>query len=209
MSQSTGSGQPTGTRKKLSLRSRAGRASAKFALRHLLTLVLLILLALVALTGYQMWAEGLPKATLRLPRLLIYSGIALVVLWLKFFGKRWLRRLFDRGKSALTEQVAQEVVQKSRQKAGSALDRGAAEAKRVFSDLSRQVQSPIRHAGARGPASGQVERCPACNAVPPPGARFCETCGGALAAFCAACGKRMAPGARFCESCGARAGNRN
>jgi hypothetical protein len=49
--------------------------------------------------------------------------------------------------------------------------------------------------------------CPSCKTVVPmtPGARYCASCGGALAEpTCAGCGSRLAPGAAFCQRCGTR-----
>jgi class 3 adenylate cyclase/tetratricopeptide (TPR) repeat protein len=45
-------------------------------------------------------------------------------------------------------------------------------------------------------------RCPQCEHENPPGARFCNACGAALAAPCPACGQTNAPGSRFCSACG-------
>jgi len=46
-------------------------------------------------------------------------------------------------------------------------------------------------------------RCPACGNANPDGKRFCEDCGGPLAAaVCTACGAQLAPGKRFCGDCG-------
>src|SRR5215212_6249634 len=44
--------------------------------------------------------------------------------------------------------------------------------------------------------------CSACGADNPPGAKFCNGCGGPLSAACASCGHRNAPGSRFCNECG-------
>jgi hypothetical protein len=50
--------------------------------------------------------------------------------------------------------------------------------------------------------------CPRCNAVVPlmPGARFCASCGGSLAAepTCKSCGSRLTAGAAFCQGCGSK-----
>jgi len=46
--------------------------------------------------------------------------------------------------------------------------------------------------------------CPKCNASVPPGSKFCPSCGAPLAAtVCAKCNATLAPGAKFCGSCGA------
>src|SRR5438874_7773576 len=45
--------------------------------------------------------------------------------------------------------------------------------------------------------------CPNCGASNPDGARFCASCGAALAAVCASCGEPLPAGSRFCPNCGA------
>jgi class 3 adenylate cyclase/tetratricopeptide (TPR) repeat protein len=44
--------------------------------------------------------------------------------------------------------------------------------------------------------------CPQCRHENPPGAKFCNNCGGRLEAVCAACGHTNQPGSRFCNDCG-------
>jgi class 3 adenylate cyclase/tetratricopeptide (TPR) repeat protein len=44
--------------------------------------------------------------------------------------------------------------------------------------------------------------CPQCKHDNPPGAKFCNGCGGRLEAACPACGHANAPGSRFCNECG-------
>jgi class 3 adenylate cyclase/tetratricopeptide (TPR) repeat protein len=44
--------------------------------------------------------------------------------------------------------------------------------------------------------------CPSCHAENPIDAKFCGSCGTALAATCPSCGHRNAPGTRFCTDCG-------
>ncbi|MCC6524308.1 MAG: tetratricopeptide repeat protein [Polyangiaceae bacterium] len=54
-------------------------------------------------------------------------------------------------------------------------------------------------------AGGTERRCTACGHTSPEGARFCEACGGDLAAVfsrCGACGRDGRPGACFCVACG-------
>jgi adenylate cyclase len=48
--------------------------------------------------------------------------------------------------------------------------------------------------------------CPTCGFDTPPGARFCGSCGQALAQTCATCGTENPSGFRFCGSCGAALG---
>jgi class 3 adenylate cyclase/tetratricopeptide (TPR) repeat protein len=47
-------------------------------------------------------------------------------------------------------------------------------------------------------------RCPQCQHDNPPGARFCNACGAALAGACQACGRANPPDSRFCGHCGQR-----
>jgi hypothetical protein len=64
------------------------------------------------------------------------------------------------------------------------------------------------HHGAPPVAGAPSMQCRHCNAVTPltPGARFCASCGGPLAAEpgCRSCGMRLTPGAAFCQACGAK-----
>jgi Double zinc ribbon len=66
------------------------------------------------------------------------------------------------------------------------------------------------HHGAPPFAGAPSIQCPRCNAVTPltPGARFCASCGGPLAAepTCKGCGMTLTRGAAFCQGCGAKVG---
>ena len=48
--------------------------------------------------------------------------------------------------------------------------------------------------------------CAACGTVNPAGARFCFSCGSALASGCPSCGTPIVSGARFCLNCGTQVG---
>ncbi|MGV0851535.1 ATP-binding protein [Mycolicibacterium phlei] len=48
-----------------------------------------------------------------------------------------------------------------------------------------------------------LRTCAACGTANEEDARFCESCGGALARVCATCGLQSRPTARFCRGCGA------
>ena len=50
-------------------------------------------------------------------------------------------------------------------------------------------------------------RCPRCEHVNPPGARFCNACGAGLAGTCPACGQSNARASRFCSGCGRALGS--
>jgi membrane protease subunit (stomatin/prohibitin family) len=51
-------------------------------------------------------------------------------------------------------------------------------------------------------AQAQTVACPHCQAANPAGAKFCNSCGKAMAgAFCE-CGAQLPPGAKFCNECG-------
>jgi membrane protease subunit (stomatin/prohibitin family) len=60
--------------------------------------------------------------------------------------------------------------------------------------------------GGPGGAAGGVA-CASCHALNPPGAKFCSSCGTAIAvpkaSHCTQCGNSVAPGAKFCAGCGA------
>jgi len=49
-------------------------------------------------------------------------------------------------------------------------------------------------------------RCPACGGENPDGKRFCQHCGGSLAAVCSACGAQLGPVSQFCGDCGTPVG---
>jgi len=51
-----------------------------------------------------------------------------------------------------------------------------------------------------------VPACAACGAANPADARFCGSCGAALALVCAACGRANPPDGRFCTQCGVALG---
>src|SRR5204862_93516 len=49
--------------------------------------------------------------------------------------------------------------------------------------------------------------CPSCGTENPERARFCMSCGAALAASCPSCGTENPPGAKFCIECGTALGS--
>lgn len=55
-----------------------------------------------------------------------------------------------------------------------------------------------------GSAGGAAQTCPECNAEVPEGAKFCTSCGAAMATmrFCHSCGAQIPSGAKFCGNCG-------
>lgn len=57
-----------------------------------------------------------------------------------------------------------------------------------------------------GAPAGSGPVCGGCHAANPPGAKFCASCGSALAppapAHCTQCGQAVTPNARFCGACG-------
>ncbi len=63
-------------------------------------------------------------------------------------------------------------------------------------------QQPVQPQQAQQPA----QKCPACGAEVPAGAKFCFNCGAKMeapvAATCPNCGAQLAPGAKFCPNCG-------
>lgn len=58
------------------------------------------------------------------------------------------------------------------------------------------------------PKGEMIASCPGCHAKLQPGAKFCASCGKAVAqaaapkAFCTGCGTQLPAGSRFCSSCG-------
>jgi membrane protease subunit (stomatin/prohibitin family) len=66
---------------------------------------------------------------------------------------------------------------------------------------------PAPGGGPAPTAAGAAVLCASCHAPNPPGAKFCSSCGTAMAppkaAHCTQCGSAAAPGAKFCGSCGA------
>ncbi|MCF7854488.1 MAG: SPFH domain-containing protein [Candidatus Pacebacteria bacterium] len=79
----------------------------------------------------------------------------------------------------------------------------------------QQQQPPQGGAQAGGPApqppgptpstqGGATQTCPKCQAQIPQDAKFCMSCGSAVATtrFCHNCGAQVAPGAKFCGNCG-------
>jgi hypothetical protein len=72
-----------------------------------------------------------------------------------------------------------------------------AAAKRVAERRLHQAVAQVDAGGEAAPVS-----CPLCG-VQARGGKFCESCGGALAAAnCKGCNARVSPSARFCGSCG-------
>lgn len=67
--------------------------------------------------------------------------------------------------------------------------------------------TPVTGPGSAGFAAGAVVNCGSCHAPNAPGAKFCSSCGAAMAppapAHCTQCGTATAPNARFCGNCGA------
>lgn len=76
--------------------------------------------------------------------------------------------------------------------------------------------APVKGSRPRGKGGGGRVTCAACDWENPAGARFCASCGGALApvaaptngggtsgAACIECGGALKPGQRFCGGCGA------
>ncbi len=65
---------------------------------------------------------------------------------------------------------------------------------------------PCAGPAAGGPAAvGAGTLCASCHAPNPPGAKFCSSCGTAMAVpkpHCTQCGTAAAPGAKFCGNCG-------
>ena len=64
------------------------------------------------------------------------------------------------------------------------------------------AQQPVQQSATPQAA---MQKCPACNADVPAGAKFCLSCGQKLgAATCPGCGAEIVPGAKFCLNCGTK-----
>ena len=65
--------------------------------------------------------------------------------------------------------------------------------------------APAAAAAAAAAPSAATVACPTCGTANPPGAKFCQECGGVLGAKkCTNCGAELAPGAKFCAECGTK-----
>lgn len=69
-------------------------------------------------------------------------------------------------------------------------------------DEALLTQHHARLAEAAASPGGPRLACPSCGAQNTSGARFCSSCGAALAPRCAGCGAENGPGSRFCSQCG-------
>jgi hypothetical protein len=68
-----------------------------------------------------------------------------------------------------------------------------------------QGEQQAQLAAGANMASDQTRSCPSCGVQVALGAKFCDSCGAALAAkACAKCGAAVRPEARFCDNCGGR-----
>ena len=68
------------------------------------------------------------------------------------------------------------------------------------------VQHYLNVYRCRGTNEVATVNCLSCGAENRESARFCDSCGTALALFCDACQAQLRQGARFCDACGAPAG---
>lgn len=177
---------------------------AKFFLRHWALWLLLILLPLTALNVLQMWRGGLVVAlTLLSPfftnLILIVAILALrrvIQLWNDGYFSRVVQQSLTQGQAIVKDKVVA---------AKGALTSLGSDVKDGLVDLFDGDGPP------KGPAVAAAPRCPSCNRLVKPGARFCESCGKPLpsaaapaaACTCPKCGKPVRPQARFCEGCGA------
>jgi membrane protease subunit (stomatin/prohibitin family) len=61
-----------------------------------------------------------------------------------------------------------------------------------------------QQAPQQGPPAGPTQACPKCNTQVPEGAKFCTSCGSAMATmqFCHNCGAKVPANAKFCGNCG-------
>jgi len=110
---------------------------------------------------------------------------------------------FDRTRADLLTEVAQVM----RQLEGAHEDRVAPEGPSGPSGGRTSRRTPEGSPSGTGPAPAAAEElvCPGCGILLVPGARFCSSCGTAVApptAGCPGCGAPVQSGDRFCASCG-------
>jgi hypothetical protein len=77
---------------------------------------------------------------------------------------------------------------------------GGAAAKYAAGELAPTTRDTLDYLGVR--PGGEI-MCPSCRAANDHDARFCDSCGTAMARSCPSCGTAVDGEARFCSSCGA------
>ena len=206
--------QGNNTRKPLF--SKFGGGFLRFLWRYWALLAIAILGLLAGWTGYQMWKTGFPAAMARLPLLVFYLALIVVILVIKYALKRYAKTAIKKGKASLQKKVAKEVVEESLDRAGDLMDqgmdragdavqKGVSAAKDAISDLGREVQDTwgsSHRPTFESSTTPQALRCPACGHAVRRGARFCAKCGAPLSPTCPKCGRKLRPGAKFCDGCG-------
>ena len=186
-------------------KKRGGKVGlALFFLRHWALWVLLILLPLTALNLYQMWRGGLAVALALLSPFFTNLILIAAVLALRRVIQLWNDGYFNR------------VIQQSLTQGQALVKDKVVAAKGALTSLGSDVKDSLTDLLDGGGSSkaatvAAAPRCPSCNRLVKPGARFCEACGHPLAAApaapatstCPKCGKPVRPQAKFCEGCGA------
>ena len=193
-------------------RGRKMKAFLRFLWKHWAALLITICALLASWTGYQMWQAKMPKAMLSLPRLLLYLGLIVVVVLVRYALVPFAKRMFEKGKASLKRQVTQEVVEQGKTRASDTLEKGIEGAKGVFASASEEVRQEWEElTGKRKTPVVSMPQglthCPVCGRAVRPSARFCDGCGAALVVVtCPKCGRKLRPGSKFCDGCGASIG---
>jgi len=198
------------------LLSKFGGGFLRFLWRCWAVVAIAILGLLAGWTGYQMWKTGFPAAMARLPLLVLYLALIVVILVIKYALKRYAKAAIKKGKASLQKKVAKEVVEESlgragdlvdqgMDRAGDAVQKGVSAAKDAIADLGREVQDTwgsSRRPTFEPSTALRALRCPACGHGVRLGARFCAKCGAPLSPTCPRCSRKLRPGAKFCDGCG-------
>lgn len=184
-------------------KKRGGKAGlALFFLRHWALWLLLILVPLTALNLYQMWRGGLVVALSLLSPFFTNLILIVAVLVLRRLIQLWNDGYIDR------------VVQQSLSQGQALVKDKVVAAKGALTTLGSDVKDSLvdlidGDGPSKKPSVAAAPRCPSCNRLVKPGARFCESCGKPIAvaaatapSTCPKCGKAVRPQARFCENCG-------
>jgi len=184
------------------------KAILRFLWKHWAALFITICVLLSSWTGYQMWQAKMPKALVSLPRLALYLGLIILVILVRYALAPFAKRMFEKGKASLKEQVTQEVVEQGKTRASSTLQKGVESAKGAFASVSEDVRQEWEELTGKRKTPAVLmpqgaARCPVCGRVVRPGASFCDGCGGALVVTCPKCGRTLRSGSKFCDGCGA------
>lgn len=200
---------------------KVGKGLLRFLLRHWAPLLIVVFGLLGALTVVQVRRAGVVSTLAIVPKVLVYVGLIVLVILVRYVLARWVAGLFARGKDALRKQVTQQVIDQGKGRAGALWGRGVARAKGLLGDTNgttssewsravtgwRSTPTPLASAAPADSSPAQTA-CPRCGRGVRPGVTFCDGCGVALKALCPKCGRELRAGAEFCDGCGKRVRSR-